>query len=117
MIDPADYPLTTPLVSYDDDYTTYSLGVGRKFNESFSAAILVGYEEPFGGFASNPGPSDGFRSVGLSASHTIDDIKISGGIRYVDVGDSHVTLGGGIPSASFTDNHVVALGLKIGYTF
>lgn len=117
VINPANYPPLSPLVSYDGDYTTYSLGVGRKFSDKFSAAVTLGYEKPLGGYSSNLGPSDGFKSVGLSASYTMDNVKISGGVRYVDVGDTPVTLTGAFPSGNFTDNHVVAFGLKIGITF
>ena len=117
VIDPALYPPAVPLVSYTGDYTTYTLGVGRKFTENWSAAVTLGYEKPLGGFSSNLGPNDGQRSIGLGATYTKDNMKITGGVRYVDVGDAQPTLGGGVPSANFNGNQAVAFGLKVSYSF
>lgn len=117
VIDPTNYLPPSPLVSYSGDYTTYSLGVGRKFTENWSGAVTVGYEKPLGGFSSNLGPSDGQRSVGVGATYTMDNMKITGGVRYVDIGDTQTTLGGGVPSADFNDNHALAIGVKVGFSF
>lgn len=117
VINPAFYPPASALVSYDGDYTTYTLGVGRKFSDNWSGAVTVGYEKPIGGFSSNLGPTDGQRSVGIGATYTMDNMKITGGVRYVDVGDTQTTLGGGAASANFNDNHAVAIGVKVSYSF
>lgn len=116
-IDPALYPPPTALVSYSGDYTTYALGVGRRFSENWSGAVTLGYEKPLGGFSSNLGPTDGMKSIGIGATYTRDNMKITGGVRYVDIGDAQPTLGGGVPSANFNDNSAVAVGLKISYSF
>ena len=116
-IDPANYPPATPLVSYDNDSISYSIGVGRRFNENWSAAISVGYEKAEGGFASNLGPTDGRRSVTLGATYTKDKVKITGGVSYVDIGDAETTLALGLPAGTFTKNHAVGFGLKVGYSF
>ena len=102
-----------PLVSYDNDVITYNLGVGRKFSDTWSGAISVSYEQSNGGIASNLSPTDGSMSVGLGATYTKDNLKISGGIRYVDIGDA-VALSG---SGDFKGNSAVGIGFKIGYTF
>lgn len=117
VIDPAFYPPPTALVSYDGDYTTYTLGIGHKFTDNWSAAVTLGYEKPLGGFSSNLGPTDGQRSIGVGATYTKDNMKITGGVRYVDIGDTQTTLGGGAPSANFNDNHALAFGLKVSYSF
>lgn len=116
-IDPPAYPPTTPLVSYNGDYTTYALGVGRKFSDSWSAAVTLGYEKPIGGFSSNLGPADGQKSIGLGATYTRDNMKITGGVRYVEIGDAQPQLPGLAPSANFTDNSALGFGLKISYSF
>ncbi|MGB3316028.1 MAG: outer membrane protein transport protein, partial [Albidovulum sp.] len=116
-ITPAHYQAITggaSLVSYDDDTISYSLGVGRKFNENWSAAVTLGYEKPTGGFSSNLGPTDGYRSIGLGATYTMDNVKITGGVRYVDIGDTQTQLGAIQPSADFKDNDAVAWGIRIG---
>ena len=117
VIDPAYYPPLSPLVSYTGDYTSYSLGVGRKFNETWSGAVTLGYEAPLGGYSSNLGPSDGYSSIGVGVSYTRGKMKISAGARYIDVGKADVTLNNVIASGNFRGNSGVALGLKIGYSF
>ena len=117
VINPAGYPPPTPLVSYAGDYTTYTLGVGRKFSENWSGAVTLGYEKPLGGFSSNLGPNDGQRSIGIGATYTKDNMKITGGVRYVDVGDAQPSLPIAAPSANFNGNSAVAFGLKISYSF
>ncbi len=117
MIDPTYYTPPSPLVSYDSDTVTYSLGVGRRLNENWSVAASVGYEAPVGGFASNLGPTDGKTSITLGASYTKDNMKISGGMSYVQIGDAQTTLASGIPAADFTGNHALGVGIKIGFTF
>lgn len=116
-IDPANYPPTTPIVSYDDDTISYTLGVGRKFNENWSGAVTFGYERTVGGFASNLGPTDGYKSIGIGASYTKDNMKISFGARYVDIGDAQTTLVANLPAANFSGNSAVGYGIKVGFSF
>lgn len=116
-IDPANYPPASALVSYDGDTTTYTLGVGRRLNENWAIAASVGYEAPIGGFSSNLGPTDGKRTATLGATYTKDNFKITGGVSYVDVGDTQTTLGAGLPAADFEGNKAVGVGIKVGFTF
>lgn len=102
-----------PLVDYDNDVVTYSLGVGRKFNEQWSGAVSVSYEDSNGLLASNLSPTDGLFSVQVGGSYTKDNMKISGGVRYVKIGDAPALSGG----SNFEGNSAVALGLKVGFTF
>jgi long-subunit fatty acid transport protein len=112
VIDPLGYPLADPLVEYASDRVTYNLGIGRRFNENWSAAVTLGYEDPDGEVTGNLGPTDGFSSIGLAATYTMDNIEITGGIRYVQIGDATTTLG-----AEFEDNSGVGVGVRVGYTF
>jgi long-subunit fatty acid transport protein len=117
-----------PLVSYDNDSITYTLGVGRRFNENWSGAMFVSHETGKDGYAGNLGPTDGSTAVGLAATYTRDNLKITGGVRYVMIGDAETEtpaalLAGNCPNGDcgtfgkFTDNHAVAIGLRIGYSF
>jgi len=117
VIDPALYPPATPLVSYDSDTITYSLGIGRKLSDAWSVAASVGYEHPSGGFASNLGPTDGKSRVTLGATYTSGNMKLTGGVTYVAIGDADTTLGGGVAAGNFTGNHAVGFGLKLGFAF
>lgn len=117
VIDPANYPPTSPLVSYAHDTVTYSLGVGRKLNENWSAAVSLGYEKPTGGFASNLGPTDGKKSITIGGSYTRDNMKLTGGVTYVDIGNAQTTLNGVNPASNFRNNSAVAVGVKVGFSF
>ena len=119
-ISPANYGTLTrggSLVSYDDDVFTYSLGVGRRLNDNWSVSASVGYEKSNGGFASNLGPTDGNKSLALAAVYTRDNMKITTGVRYVNIGDAETTLNGANASGEFEDNDAVAFGVKVGFTF
>lgn len=110
-----------PLVGYDNDTTTYTLGVGRKFSDSFSGAISVSYEEAQGGIADNLSPTDGSTSISVGGTYAMGNgIELTGGIRYVMVGDAETRIpvpGLGVLEPQFTDNSAVAVGLKIAYNF
>ncbi|MDG1519318.1 MAG: transporter [Yoonia sp.] len=109
------------LVTYDQDTTSYTLGVGRKFSDSFSGALSVGYEEEQGGTASNLAPTDGNMSIGIGGTYTMDTgIALTGGIRYVMTGDasSDVPISQTEETPSdFSDNSAIAIGLKVAYSF
>ena len=118
-IAPAAYTLATggPLLSYDDDVFTYSLGLGRRLSDQWSVAATLGYEKSQGGFAANLGPTDGNKSVGLAATYTMNTMTITTGIRYVDIGDAQTQFGPFAPAANFNDNDAVAIGVKVGFKF
>lgn len=104
----------SPLVEFASDRVTYNLGLGRRFNENWSGAITIGYEKADGELTGNLGPHDGMKSIGLAATYTMDDMKISGGVRYVEIGDA--TTNPPI-SGNFSGNSGVGVGIKVGYTF
>ena len=104
----------SPLVEYDNDVITYSLGLGRKFNETWSGAVILGYEKHDGAPTGNLGPTDGYKSIALAATYTRDNMKVTGGLRYVDIGDATTRLPvGGV----FTDNSGWGAGLRVGFNF
>ena len=107
-------PGGAPLVDWTEDTITYTLGVGRKFSDNFSGAISVGYEAGDGEAASNLSPTDGYTSVSVGGTYTMDNgIELTGGVRYVMAGDATTeTIG-----AEFADNSAVAIGLKVAYTY
>ena len=107
------YP-ANPLVDYTRDVYTYTLGVGRKFNDRFSGSLAMSYESSEGVLTSNLDPTDGRFSVQIGGSYAVaDNVKLSGGVRYIKIGDAVTETIGGV----FTDNSAVAIGLKVGYTF
>jgi len=89
---------------------------GRRVNNTWSAAVTLGFEVPVGGFAFNLGPTDGYKSIGVGATYTRDNMKITGGVRYVDISDAQTTIGFGLAASDFTDNDAVGLGVKVDWT-
>ncbi|MBN2906462.1 MAG: hypothetical protein JXJ18_07130 [Rhodobacteraceae bacterium] len=106
-------PSGEPLVFYTNDVVTYNLGLGRRFNDTWSGAVLVGYEKHQGDPVGNLGPKDGYASLGLAATYTKDNMKITGGVRYVDIGNATTRNIGG----DFRNNSGWGAGLRIGVSF
>lgn len=111
-ITPPEYPGGS-LVDYTQSTTTYNLGIGRKFNDTWSGALLLSHEPAGGGLTGNLGPTDGNTSVGVAATWTNDNVKITGGLRYIDIGDATTSTIG----AEFSGNHAVAAGIKMSVNF
>ena len=104
--------------------TAYSVGIGRKINDSIS--VLGSYSTEDGGGATSTDPftlTDGSQTLGLGVRYTRDNMTISGGYSYTKVGDVTVTstVAAGPPpvnlTAAYTDNEVSGIGLKIGFSF
>ncbi len=102
------------LVSYAKDRVTYNLGIGRRFNDQWSGAVTVGYEPSDGELTGNLGPTDGMTSFGLAATYTMESVKVTAGVRYVDIGDATTALP---VNARFSNNDGVGVGIRVGYTF
>ena len=122
-ISPVGYQAATgsSLVDYDNNVITYNLGVGRKFNDSWSGAITFGHEKTHGSFAGNLGPTDGYTSIGLGGTYTKGNMKISGGVSYAWIGNAQTEAPAPFPAGSafgdFKHNHLVGVGVKVGFTF
>lgn len=110
-----------PLVAYSNDTITYTLGVGRKFSDRWSGAVSLGYEKEQDDFSGNLGPTDGFASLGVAVTHTAGNVKITGGARYIWIGDAETQAPPPYPPGTtlsrFRDNSAVAFGLRMAYTF
>ena len=123
-INPAGGTLTVDDVGSDfSSRTAYSIGVGRKINETLS--VLGSYSTEDGGGATSNGPftlTDGSQTIGVGARYTQDNMTITGGYSYTKVGDVTVThlAASGVPSgltATYADNKVTGIGIKIGFSF
>jgi long-subunit fatty acid transport protein len=112
------YP-APPLISHAHDSITYTMGIGRKFSDAWSGAVSFGYEASKGGVATNLAPTDGFWSVGIGGTYTSGNMKISGGVRYVDIGDANSLQTQNAPggAATFQGNSAIGVGIKVGFTF
>ena len=115
VYDPPNYPPANPLVDYDDPTWTYSLGLGYQFNEQFSGAVTLGYESSTDEPVSNLGPTDGFWSIGLGGTYSMEKAKISAGVRYTDLGDAIADGAGPGARANFEGNSAWSVGFQITY--
>jgi len=107
----------TNYVNFTSDSTTYSLGVGRRFNDKFSGSISFSYEAD-GTIPSTTAlaPTTGLSSVSIGGQYkATDTMTISGGISYIVPGDQLVNSAAG--QASFNNNEVIAVGLRLGINF
>jgi long-subunit fatty acid transport protein len=123
-ISPVNYGLATSggsLVDYDDDTVTYNLGLGRRFSDEWSGAVTAGYEAANGGFSGNLSSTDGNKSLGVAATRTIDNLRITGGVRYIWVGDTETEAPAPAPEGTtlgeFENNSGWAAGVRIAYNF
>ncbi len=105
---PNTYPLGS-IVDYDDDRIAYNLGVGRKLSDTLSAAVTVGYEANLGGDPTPLAPTDGYFSVGAGVTYTMGDTKISGGAKYIWLGDSSG------PNGTWEDNSALGFGINVSF--
>ncbi|MCX7888551.1 MAG: hypothetical protein N2422_02330 [Rhodobacteraceae bacterium] len=103
----------SPLVAYQSDRITYSLGLGKRFSDRWSGAVTLGYEPSNGDITGNLGPVDGFASIGLGATYTMDNVKVTGGLRYIRIGDATTAVVGG----DFSGNSALAAGVQITTSF
>ena len=103
------------ILEYTDDVYTYNIGVGRRITDAFAASFSIGYEASTGETTGNLGPTDGYISYQIGGAYTLDNgVEISGGVRYVDLGDATTDAP---VSGVFSDNDAVAVGLKVAYNF
>ncbi|NIY78817.1 hypothetical protein HCZ23_04985 [Celeribacter sp. HF31] len=110
-ISPANFP---DLVTHDNDTISYSLGLGRRFNEKWSGSLSVGYEKSNGGLAGNLSPTDGYKSVTAGLKYQItEQTAIAGGVSYAWIGDATT----GTIFSDFEDNTAFGFGLKLSHHF
>ncbi len=100
----------TDWVQFVDDSTSFELGLGRKLNDNWSVALIAGYEEGAETGTTFLAPTGTSKSIGLGATYTKDNFKISGGVRYVSFDEKVVN---GVPF----DGNAVAAGISLGISF
>jgi len=109
-----------PWVTFEDDSTSFTLGVGRKINEKLNLALTLGYEAA-GTRPTNTAlaPTAGYKSIGLGASYNINEsLKVTGGVQYIKPGDQSflLTPSPSGPAVEYSGD-AVAFGMKISYSF
>lgn len=101
-----------------EDSVTYTIGVGRKFNDMWSGAASVSYEDKGDPLVSPLAPTTGRLGLTLAAVYTQDNMKITTGINYTKLGDAQPETGTpDTARANMTDNSAVGVGVRIGFSF
>lgn len=101
-----------------DDSTTFTLGVARRFNETWAGTISVNYEDGGDPLVSPLAPTNGRTGVTLGLVYSQNNMRISGGINYTWIGDAMPETGTpDTARASMEDNTSVGVGVKVAYTF
>lgn len=117
LVDPAGFVGATGGGLIDlQDTVTYTLGVGRKFNDSWSGVVSVQYEKEGNPLVSPLAPTNGRMGVSLAAIYTVGNMKITTGINYTKVGDAQPETAA-VARASMEGNTSVGVGIKVAYTF
>ena len=96
---------------------TYNLGVAHRINENWAASLSFGYEAEDSNHLVSPlAPTNGLKSVGVDLQYTIDNIKISGSVRYTQLGDAFAETGTpDVVRSASEDNDVWSYGIRIGF--
>jgi long-chain fatty acid transport protein len=102
-----------PLVRYDEDYITYTVGIGRQLTDRLAGSVTFLYEPSRGGSKLNTlGPYDG-RTLGAAAvNYDFDRFNVSGGVVFGALGDTSNGF-----DTDFDDGSVWGAGIRAGYRF
>lgn len=101
-----------PLVDYQDDWWTYTLGVGRQLTDQLAGAVSIAWEPSVGGTMTTLGPYDGRTTGTASLTYEMGQLDLTGGVTYGVLGDTTNLL-----DTNFDDGSVWGLGLRVGYSF
>lgn len=98
------------------DSTTYSIGIGRKFNDTWSGSITYTTEKKGSKDSTTPLTiTNGYQGVTIGAKYTKDNMSVSAGYNYTKLGDIDLTSALGV--GNFRNNTVTGFGVKVAYTF
>jgi long-subunit fatty acid transport protein len=106
-------PIGDRLAFYDSNTVTYSLGLGRRFTESWSGALTALHEPRTGDPMGNLGPYDGRNSLGAALSWTDGTVTVTGGLQYIEIGRTTTRN----VNADFRSNSGWAGGVRVAYRF
>lgn len=101
-----------PITSFDNNVTTWQLGLGRRLSENLSVFARASYEKSNGGIASRLSPTDGQKTFGIGGTYTIENVKVTAGVEYINIGDAVDSSG-----TQFADNDGFGFGVQVAYKF
>ncbi|TWI34990.1 OmpP1/FadL family transporter [Paracoccus sulfuroxidans] len=102
-----------------EDTTTYTIGVGRKFNDNWSGTVSFLYEPSTGDDMVSPlAPTNGRKAITVAAIYTRDNMKITTGVNYTKLGSADPETGTpDVARARMRDSDAWGVGVRVGYSF
>ncbi|WP_306752670.1 OmpP1/FadL family transporter [Paracoccus actinidiae] len=101
-----------------NDTTTFTIGVGRKFTDTWSGAASFTYEKSGNDLVSPLAPVNGQQGISLAALYTQDRIKITTGVSYMKMGNARPETGKpDTARAEMEGSHAWGVGVRVGYSF
>ncbi|APX24815.1 MAG: transporter [Rhodobacteraceae bacterium] len=102
-----------------ENSTSYTLGVGHRFNEKLSGAVSVTYEAPGDELVSPLAPTTGYTQLRVGGRYDFNEkVSLSGAVSHFWLGDAKPETGTpDMARASFEDNSAWGVGLKLTYRF
>ncbi|MCV2875515.1 hypothetical protein OE810_04510 [Rhodobacteraceae bacterium XHP0102] len=104
------------LVTYQEDVTTYDLGIKHRLSASWGVSASYRVEPANGGFSSNLGPIDGLRAFTLGAEYQGGPYAIGFALTQVRFEDTTTALGT-TPLARFDGNRATLATVRLNYRF
>ena len=104
-----------PLVSFDKDQYSGTIGVGQKLTDNLSASLKFAYDSGTGENPSIFGPYEEKYTTVLGAKYSIKNVDLSAAAAYTWLGSAEVPVG---PfTAEYDDGDALAFAAKVGYHF
>lgn len=101
-----------------EDTATFTLGIGRRFSETWSGTVSASFEDGGDPLVSPLAPTNGRSGLAIGLIHTRDGLRIAGGIDYTWIGDASPEIGtSGTAGARMQGNSSVGVGLRVAYAF
>jgi len=110
------------LKKFDHNATTYTIGLGRKLSDQWSAAVTYGTESATGDDGSALGPTDGFSKMGVGVTYTGEQMTVTLAVQKANLGDTTIPLkptsaATTISQVDMTGNTSLVTAVKVGYKF
>ena len=109
------YATSKSLLSYDNDTTTYNIGLGRKFSDNWSGAVTYGYEAAQSGKGSPTSPTNGNSKYGVGVTYNTEQLSTTLAVQHVEIGDQIANIGS--HDSPMTGNTGLVTALKISAKF
>jgi long-subunit fatty acid transport protein len=121
ILDPFGWRANTGEALYDpESATTYMVGIGRKFSDSFAGSISYTLKEETDGTASALAPTDGYQDISIGVKYTTETIEVGLGSTfrtYTNDVSTTQEAAPGVPLATFEDNSLTGVGVSLKYKY